>query len=311
MTTSSPALWVVFNVSVVLLLVLDACVLSPRNREIKIRNAMLLTAFWVLLAVFFNISIYFWLGSQRALEFLTGYVIEQSLSVDNLFVFLLIFSYFKVPPVYQHRVLLWGIIGAQVMRAIFILAGIALLKQFHWLVYVFGAFLAFSGFKLFFEEEKKVDPEKGLVIRVFRRFFPVTKGYIGGAFGTMLNGVWHATPLLVVLIVLETADIIFAIDSIPAVLAVTKDPFIAYSSNIFAILGLRAMYFALAGVMGLFHHLHYGLGVVLVFVGIKMLIGHFVEIPVVLVLGFIAIVVFISAITSVLFPVGPKSREHA
>jgi len=305
-TISSPALWVVFNVFVVLLLVLDACVLSPRDSPIKVRRAVLLSVFWVLLAVFFNIGIYFWLGSQRALEFLTGYVIEQSLSVDNLFVFLFIFSYFKVPPVYQHRVLLWGIIGAQVMRAVFILAGIALLKQFNWLMYAFGAFLAFSGFKLFFEEGKEVDPEKGLVIRVFRRFFPVTKGYIGGAFGTMLNGVWHATPLLVVLIVLETADIIFAIDSIPAVLAVTKDPFIAYSSNIFAILGLRAMYFVLAGVMGLFHHLHYGLGVVLVFVGIKMLIAHFVEIPVLLVLGFIAVVVFISIIISLLFPVRPK-----
>jgi tellurite resistance protein TerC len=304
-------LWVVFNIFVVLLLVLDACVLSPRDREIKIRRAVLLSAFWILLAVFFNVGIYFWLGSQRALEFLTGYVIEQSLSVDNLFVFLLIFSYFKVPPVYQRRVLLWGIIGAQIMRAVFILAGIALLKQFHWLMYVFGAFLVFSGFKLFFEEEKEVDPEKGLVIRVFRCFFPVTKGYIGGAFGTMLNGVWHATPLLVVLLAIETADIIFAIDSIPAVLAVTKDPFIAYSSNIFAILGLRAMYFALAGVMKFSHYLHYGLGVILAFVGIKMLIGHFVEIPVILVLGFIAVVVFVSIITSVLFPVDPKSREHA
>jgi len=272
---------------------------------------VLLSAFWILLAVFFNVGIYFWLGSQRALEFLTGYVIEQSLSIDNLFVFLLIFSYFKVPPVYQRRVLLWGIIGAQIMRAVFILAGIALLKQFHWLMYVFGAFLVFSGFKLFFEEEKEVDPEKGLVIRVFRCFFPVTKGYIGGAFGTMLNGVWHATPLLVVLLAIETADIIFAIDSIPAVLAVTKDPFIAYSSNIFAILGLRAMYFALAGVMKFSHYLHYGLGVILAFVGIKMLIGHFVEIPVILVLGFIAVVVFVSIITSVLFPVDPKSREHA
>lgn len=309
MTTSSPLLWIIFNVFVVLLLVLDACVLSPRNREIKVRNAMVLTAFWVSLAVFFNIGIYFWLGSQRALEFLTGYVIEQSLSVDNLFVFLLIFSYFKVPPVYQHRVLLWGIIGAQIMRAIFILAGIALLKQFYWLMYVFGALLVFSGFKLFFEEEKDVDPEKGLILRLFRRFFPVTKGYIGGAFGTILNGVWHATPLLVVLIAIETADIIFAIDSIPAILAITKDPFIAYSSNIFAILGLRAMYFVLAGVMGFFHYLHYGLGVILVFVGIKMLIAHFVEIPVVLALGFIAVTIFISIITSLLFPADPKSGK--
>src|SRR3989338_1663822 len=177
MTTSSPVLWSIFNVSVVLLLVLDACVLSPRNREMKIRKAMALTAFWVLLAVLFNIGIYLWLGPQRALEFLTGYLIEQSLSVDNLFVFLLIFSYFKVPPAYQHRVLLWGIIGAQVMRAVFILAGIALLKQFHWLMYVFGGFLAFSGFKLFFEKEKEVDPEKSFILRLFRRFFPVTKGY--------------------------------------------------------------------------------------------------------------------------------------
>lgn len=302
-------LWVVFNVFVVLLLVIDACVISPRGSPIKIRRAVALTAFWVSLAVFFNIGIYFWLGPQRALEFLAGYVIEQSLSVDNLFVFLLIFSYFKVPPVYQHRVLLWGIIGAQIMRAVFILAGIALLKQFYWLMYVFGAFLVFSGLKLFFEEGKEVDPEKGFILRLFRRFFPVTKNYIGGAFGTTLNGVWHATPLLVVLIAIETADIIFAIDSIPAVLAVTKDPFIAYSSNIFAILGLRAMYFALAGIMGLFHHLHYGLGVILVFVGIKMLIAHFVEIPVVLALGFIAVTIFVSIISSLLSPVDPKSGK--
>ena len=291
MTTSSFVVWSAFNISVILLLVLDACVLSPKGREISVRKALALSAFWVLLAVFFNIGIYFWLGSHRALEFLTGYLVEQSLSIDNLFVFLLIFSYFKVSPADQRQVLFWGIVGAQVMRAVFILAGVALLQHFHWIIYIFGAFLVFSGFKLFFDKDKEVTPENNIVLRITRRFFPALR------------------PLMIVLIVVETTDLIFAIDSIPAVLAVTKDPFIAYSSNIFAILGLRAMYFALAGTMRLFHHLHYGLGAVLVFVGVKMLIEHFWNIPIVLTLGFIAAAVIIAIITSLLFPADAKIKR--
>ena len=292
MTTSSPVIWVVFNISVILLLVLDATVLSPKGKEIGIRKALALSVFWVLLAFLFNAGIYFWLGHQRALEFLTGYLVEQSLSIDNLFVFLLIFSYFKVPPLDQRQVLFWGILGAQVMRAVFILAGIALLQHFHWIIYIFGAFLVFSGFKLFSEKGKEVDPGKNIVLRITRRFFPALR------------------PLAVVLIVIETTDLIFAIDSIPAVLAITKDPFIAYSSNIFAILGLRAMYFALAGTMKLFHHLHYGLGAVLIFVGAKMLVEHFWDVPIALTLGFIAAAVLVSIITSLLFP-AKAAHSHA
>ena len=294
MTTSSPVIWFTFNALIILLLVLDACVLSPPAREIKVRKAIALSAFWVVLAVVFNIGIYFWLGRHRALEFLTGYLIEQSLSIDNLFVFLLIFSYFKVSPVDQRRVLFWGIMGAQVMRAVFILAGIVLLNRFYWLTYIFGGFLVFSGLRLFFERDKEVDPGKNICLRAFRRFFP------------------SISPLLIVLVVIETTDLIFAIDSIPAVLAITKDPFIAYSSNVFAILGLRAMFFVLAGFMRVFHHLHYALGAILIFVGAKMLIEHFWAMPVVLALGFIAVTVAVSIITSLLFPADPKAKQgHA
>ncbi len=288
LTTTSPVVWLAFNGLVVALLVLDALVLSPPNKEIKIRKAVLLSAFWVTLAFIFNIGIYVWLGQERALEFLTAYLIEQSLSIDNLFVFLLIFSYFKVPPLEQRRILFWGIIGAQVMRALFILAGIVLLKHFHWLMYVFGAFLVYTGFKLFFEHKKEVDPEHNPVLIFVRRFFP------------------GMGPFMVVLVVIETTDLIFAIDSIPAVLAITKDPFIAYTSNIFAILGLRAMYFVLAGFMQLFHHLHYALGAILIFIGFKMLIEHVWAMPSVLALGFIAVAVATSILTSILFPAKDK-----
>ncbi len=303
----SPQVWLWFNVFVVAMLVLDALVLSPANKTPTMRRALGVTAFWVGLALAFNVGIYFWLGKQSALEFLTGYVIEQSLSVDNLFVFLLIFSYFKVPAQYQRKVLLWGIIGAQLMRAIFIFAGVALLNHFHWLIYIFGVFLVFSGVKLFTEKDKEIHPEQNPMLKLLRRCIPVTKDYRESKFLVKEEGKLWATPLLVVLLVIETTDLIFAVDSIPAILAITKDPFIVYTSNIFAILGLRAMYFALSGLMNVFHHLHYGLGVVLVFVGIKMLTETFWHIPIGIALGFIALTLTVCVVTSIVYP--PKDKK--
>ena len=295
--------WIAFNVAVVLLLLLDAFVLSPMEKPVSMKRALGLTVFWAALAMLFNGLIYFWLGPVKALEFLTGYLIEQSLSVDNLFVFLLIFAYFKVPQQYQRKVLFWGIVGAQVMRAVFILTGVALFNKFHWLMYIFGAFLIFSGIKLFFEKDKEINPEQNLALKLFRRVIPVSNDYAGGRFTLMRNGILHATPLFIVLIVIETTDLIFAIDSIPAILAITKDPFIVYTSNIFAILGLRAMFFALAGLINAFHHLHYGLGLILIFVGMKMLVENILHIPIIVALGFIALTIMVSIMTSLLFPV--------
>jgi tellurite resistance protein TerC len=306
--TTQPWVWFSFNAAVITLLLVDNFVISPRGKTVTMRKALGLTAFWVALAVAFNTWIYAALGQGKALEFLTGYLIEQSLSVDNLFVFLLIFAYFKTPAEHQHKILLWGIIGAQVMRAIFILAGVQLLTQFHWLIYIFGAFLVFSGFKLFTEKDKEVHPEKNIFIRVLRKVMPCTTDYSGGKFMVLKEGIRYATPMLIVLIVIETTDLVFAIDSIPAILAITKDPFIVYTSNIFAILGLRAMYFALKGLMDVFHHLHYGLGIILVFVGLKMLTEHFIHIPIGIALGVIGITIMISIGTSLLFPA--KTNAH-
>jgi len=248
----------------------------------KLSRALTISGIWIALALLFNAGIYFVHGPDKALQFLTGYVIELSLSVDNIFVFLLIFSYFQIPPERQSKILFWGVLGAQLMRLVFIMAGIALLNKFHWIIYIFGGFLVFTGIKLFLEKDKKVDPEKNPILKVIRQVFP------------RLSQFW------IVLIVIETTDVIFAVDSIPAVLAVTKDPFIVYTSNVFAILGLRAMYFALAGLMPLFHHLHYALGIILTFVGFKMLSERFLEIPLPLTLGFIAAVLAVSIWTSIL-----------
>ena len=286
MITYSPIVWIVFNVSVVALLCLDALVLNPKGREITLRRALATTAFWLLLALLFNLGIYFWLGDQRALEFLTGYVVEQSLSVDNLFMFLLIFAYFKIPPLDQHRVLFWGIISAQIMRAVFIIGGMALLSHFHWMIYIFGVILLATGLKLFFKKDQQVHPEHNPVLQTI---------------GKNLSIFW------VVLIVIETTDLIFAIDSIPAVLAITKNSFIAYSSNIFAILGLRAMYFVLASFMKIFHHLHYGLGVILIAVGFKMLTEHLWHVPVVFTLSFILLTLTVTVVLSILCP--PKTQK--
>jgi len=293
--------WILFNVFVIAMLVLDLGVFHRRTHTVKYREALIWSAVWIALAAIFAVVIYFWHGRTPSLEFVTGYVIELSLSVDNLFIFLLIFRYFQVPPGHQHKVLFWGILGALIMRAIFIAAGVGLIQKFHWIIYVFGAFLVYSGIKLFRQGETEIHPEKNPVLRLFRRWVPVTKDYEGDKFLVRRTGLF-ATPLLVVLVVVETTDLLFAVDSIPAILAITRDAFIVYTSNVFAILGLRSMYFALAGMMEMFRYLHYGLSVVLMFVGAKMLLSHYYEIPTVVALGAVAGILLLSVAASLLRP---------
>jgi tellurite resistance protein TerC len=293
--------WILFNLFVLAMLVLDLGVFHRRAHTVKFREALAWSAVWIALAVTFAVVVFFWHGRTPALEFVTGYVIELSLSVDNLFVFLLIFRFFQVPPVHQHKVLFWGILGALIMRAVFIVAGVGLIQRFHWIIYVFGAFLVYSGIKLFFQKEAEIHPEKNPVLRLFRRFVPVTKDYEGNKFFVRRAGL-YATPLFVVLLVVETTDLLFAVDSIPAILAITRDAFIVYTSNVFAIMGLRSMYFALAGMMEMFRYLHYGLSLVLVFVGAKMLLSHYLEIPTPVALAAVAGVLAISVIASVANP---------
>jgi tellurite resistance protein TerC len=300
-------LWVVFNLFVVAMLVLDLGVFHRKVHEVRIKEALLWSAFWIALALLFNLGVYFWRGPVTALEFLTGYLLEKSLSVDNLFVFLLIFTYFRVPPLHQHKVLFWGILGALIMRAIFILTGVALIEKFHWIIYVFGAFLIFTGIKMVSRQEEEIHPERNPVLRLFRRLMPVTENYEGGRFFVKHGGRLMATPLFIVVLVVETTDVVFAVDSIPAILAITLDPFIVYTSNVFAILGLRALYFALAGVMQLFHYLSYGLAAVLVFVGMKMLLADIYKIPIGIALGVVAGVLALSVIASIIWPPPPES----
>ena len=293
--------WIGFNAFVVLMLVLDLTVFHRSAHTIKFKEAILWSIFWISLAALFAVIVYYWRGKETALAFTTGYIIEESLSVDNLFVFLLIFKFFKVPGDYQHKVLFWGIIGALVMRFIFIIAGVALINRFHWIIYIFGAFLVFTGINLFKQQGSDVKPENNPVLRGFRKWMPVTKDYVGGKFFVRKPGL-YATPLFLVLIVIETTDVVFAADSIPAILAITQDPFIVYTSNVFAILGLRSLYFALAGMMELFHYLHYGLAIILTFIGVKMLISHFYHLPTAVALGVVAGVLTISVVASLAFP---------
>lgn len=297
--TDTPLLfWILFNVFVLGMLALDLGIFHRQAHEVKVKEALLWSAVWVGLALLFNAGLFFWRGSTPALEFLTGYLIEKSLSVDNIFVFVLLFSYFKIPALYQHRVLFWGILGALVMRAAFIAAGVTLIERFHAVIYVFGAFLVFTGVKMWFSKGQEVHPEKNPVLRIFRRFMPVTNELHGSRFLIRQNGVRHATPLLVVLLLVETSDIIFAVDSIPAILAVTRDPFLVYTSNVFAILGLRSLYFALAGIVQKFEYLHYGLAFILGFVGLKMLLVDIYKVPIAASLGVIGAALAISVLLS-------------
>lgn len=298
---SQTTFWILFNVFVAAMLLLDLGVFHRRAHGVRFREALGWSAMWIALAGAFAVLVYFWHGRTPSLEFVTGYVIELSLSVDNLFVFLLIFRYFRVPSDQQHKVLFWGIIGALVMRAIFILAGVGLIRRFHWIIYLFGALLIYSGIKFLREENANIHPEKNPVLRVFRRLMPVTKDYVGGKFFVRQRGL-YATPLLVALLVVETSDLLFAVDSIPAILAITLNTFIVYTSNVFAILGLRSMYFALATMMDIFHYLHYGLSVVLIFIGAKMLLSHYYEIPTVVALLTVLLVLGISVAASLLLP---------
>jgi tellurite resistance protein TerC len=293
--------WILFNLFVLAMLVLDLGVFHRRAHTVKFREALAWSVAWIALAAIFAVVIFFWHGRTPALEFVTGYVIELSLSVDNLFVFLLIFRFFQVPAIHQHKVLFWGILGALIMRAIFIAAGVTLIERFHWIIYAFGAFLVYSGIKLFFQNEAEIHPEKNPVLRLFRRWVPVTRDYVDDKFFVRSPGL-YATPLFVVLLVVETTDLLFAVDSIPAILAITRDAFIVYTSNVFAILGLRSMYFALAGMMEMFRYLHYGLSLVLVFVGAKMLVSHYLEIPTPVALAAVAGVLAISVIASMANP---------
>ncbi|MGE4169791.1 MAG: TerC family protein [Candidatus Margulisiibacteriota bacterium] len=306
MNTHSTLLWVGFNAFILILLLLDMGVFHRNSTQVSLKSALKLSAFWIALALLFNVGVYAWLGPQPALEFFTGYVIEKSLSIDNLFVFLLIFSYFKVPKDYQHKVLFWGILGALVLRGVFIFLGVAVLDRFHWVMYIFGALLIVSGLKMGLEKEKEIHPENNPMLRLFKRLFRTTSQYDGDRFLTKVNGLWAATPLLIVLIVVETTDLIFAVDSIPAVLAITRDPFIVYSSNVFAILGLRALFFALSGIMQLFEYLHYGLSAILVFIGVKMVVEPFYHLSIGVSLSVIASFLAISVMASVI----ASKRKH-
>jgi tellurite resistance protein TerC len=256
------AFWILFNLFVLAILLLDLGVFHRKSHTVKFREALVSSIVWVVLAAAFAVIVYFWHGRKESLEFITGYVIELSLSVDNLFIFLLIFRYFKVSPPHQHKVLFWGILGALAMRALFIALGVGLIQKFHWIIYVFGVLLVYSGIKLFNQDNAEVHPEKNPILRLFRKLVPVTQDYHGDRFFIRKSGI-YATPLLVVLVVVETTDLLFAVDSIPAILAITLNAFIVYTSNVFAILGLRSMYFALAGMIEMFHYLHYGLALVL------------------------------------------------
>ena len=294
--------WVVFNAGVLVLLALDLLVFHRKPRAIKFREAVAWSIFWVLLAAAFAVLVCLRGGSQKALEFTTGYIIEESLSIDNLFIFLLIFRFFKVEDELQHKILFWGIIGALVTRGIFIVVGVSLLRRFEWIVYLFGAFLVYTGIRLFTQNEQEVHPEKNPVLKLVRRFVRVTDNYVNGKFFVRQGGELWATPLFFMLLVVESTDVLFATDSIPAVLAVTPDPFIVYTSNVFAILGLRSIYFALAGMMGIFHYLSEGLAVILVFIGAKMLLSHFFVIPTAWALGVVAGILAISVVASLMFP---------
>lgn len=293
--------WILFNIFVLVMLALDLGVFNRRAHSVGFREALAWSGMWVGLAAAFAVLVYFWHGRAASLEFATGYLIELSLSVDNLFVFLVIFRYFRVPGELQHRVLFWGILGALITRGIFILAGVSLISRFHWLIYVFGALLVYSGIKLLKDSDEEVNPEKNPLLRLFRKWMPVTDDYVGEKFWVRQPGL-YATPLVVVLLVVETTDIVFAVDSIPAVLAITLNAFIVYTSNVFAILGLRSMYFAVSGMMEWFEYLHYGLSVVLILIGAKMLVSHYVEVPTVVALGTVAGVIAVSVVASVVWP---------
>jgi tellurite resistance protein TerC len=297
--------WIIFNLFAIAMLVLDLRVFH-RHGRVRSREALLRSGMWLALAAAFAVLVFFWQGRQVALEFVAGYVLELSLSVDNLFIFLVIFRYFAVPEEYQHRVLFWGILGALLMRASFILAGIGLIQRFHWIFYLLGALLVYSGIRLGFAGEHKVDPARNPVVKTIRRLIPVTDTYQSGRFfvrGWQGNSGLYATPLLVVLAVIETTDVLFAVDSIPAVLAITLNAFIVYASNVFAILGLRSLFFAISGLMKVFRFLHTGLALILILMGLKMIAADYFKVPTLAMLAVVAGVLAVSVLASLLVPI--------
>ena len=301
--------WAGFLLFVVAMLAIDLGLFHKKSHEVKIKEALIWSAVWISLALIFNFLIYLYLGKIKALEFLTGYLIEKSLSVDNLFVFIMVFSFFNIESKYQHKILFWGILGALILRAIFIFAGVALINNFHWIIYLFGAFLIYTGFKMLKQKEEKFDPSKNILVRIFKFFMPVTPQIKGNKFFVRINNKLYATPLFLVLLIIEFTDLIFAVDSIPAILAISNDPFIIFTSNVFAILGLRALYFALAGITKYFRFLKYGLSAILIFVGIKMCISGFFKFPVLISLLVILGILTISVLSSVIIKEKSKNQD--
>jgi tellurite resistance protein TerC len=301
---NTPLFWILFNLFVVGLLLLDLLVLNRRAHTIQLKEALGWSAFWVTLSLCFNYFVYRSMGHEAGVQWLTGYLVEKALSVDNLFVFLLIFTYFKVPAEYQHRILFWGVLGALVLRGIFIVAGAALLAKFHFLLYVLGAFLVYTGVRMGLSNsnEPEIDPDGNPIVRFLGRHFPISRQLDGGKFFTRREGVRFATPLLVVLVLIETTDVVFAADSIPAILAISRDTFVVYTSNVFALLGLRALYFALASLMQLFHYLHYGLALILIFIGAKLLLEDLYPFPMPVALGAVGVLLLGSIAASLLWP---------
>lgn len=299
--------WILFTLFILVMLAIDLGIFNRKSHEVSVKEALAWSGVWVALALAFNVGVYFWQGKEVAVQFLTGYVVEKSLSIDNIFVFLQVFAYFSVPAKYQHKILFWGVLGAIVMRAIFILVGVVLISKFHWIIYIFGAFLVITGIKMALSKNKEIHPEKNPLLKLLKRFIPLTSDYEGGHFFVKRNGMVLATPLVLVLIVIETTDVIFAVDSIPAILAITTDPFIVYSSNLFAIMGLRALFFALAGVIKRFYYIHYGLAAILAFVGVKMLVSEFYKLPSVVALVIIAVILTLAMLASAVWPQNKKA----
>lgn len=300
MPENETLLFILFNVFILGMLALDLGVFHKRAHKVSLQEATIWSIVWIALSLTFNAGLFIFVGDKTGLEFLTGYLIEKSLSVDNIFVFIVIFSYFGVPSKYQHKILFWGILGALIMRGLFIAIGAALIAQFSWILYIFGGVLVVSGAKMMFQKETEVHPDKNLFIRMTKKLFPVVTGFESNHFVVRKNGKLFITTMLLVLITVETTDVVFALDSIPAVFGVTRDPFIVYSSNVFAILGLRALYFVLAGIMNTFYYLKYGLSVVLIFIGLKMLVEGFVHVSIGLSLLVVGGILTISVIASLL-----------
>ncbi len=301
--------WGIFSVLIVGMLFLDLVVFHREEHEVSLKESLIWTGVWIALGLLFALFIYVQMGLDATLAYLAGYLIEKSLSLDNIFVFQVIFTYFAVPPKYRHKVLFWGVVGALVMRGIFIFAGVVLINTFHWIIYVFGLLLIVTGIRMVTEKDKTVEPDRNPVIRLFRRFFPMVPDYVNGRFFVRKEGRLYATPLFAVLLVVESTDVVFAVDSIPAIMALTTDPVIIYTSNVFALLGLRALYFALAGLIQLFHYLNYGLSVILVFVGVKMLVSSVYKIPTWVALLVVVATLLASIVASVFWP-KPADAQH-